>query len=138
MAIPTTTENYHELMDLAEGLVLKETHDKCLHASGSLIIWGGPTDQWEEDVWMNPYTKEPVEASFWESGQPNGGPIENCIRTYQSRKWQDTDCEMKNCAFCHFPTRMNLSMRGLCPAETKLMEGYFDLFYFISGFWANH
>ena len=29
---------------------------------------------------------------------------------------------------------MNLSMRGLCAAETKVMDGYFDKFYFARGF----
>ena len=29
---------------------------KCLY-SGSLIIWGGPVDEWSEDTWVNPYTK---------------------------------------------------------------------------------
>lgn len=29
---------------------------------------------------------------------------------------------------------MNMSMRGLCASETKLMEGYYDMFYFLSGF----
>jgi len=134
IAVPVSDENYHELMDIAENIVDKDIHEKCVHASGSLIIWGGPTDEWDEDVWMNPYTKEPVEASFWEAGQPNGGQGENCIRTYLDRRWQDKSCEEQNCAFCNFPTRMNLSIRGLCASETKLMEGYYDTFYFLSGF----
>lgn len=25
--------------------------------TGSLIIWAGPTDYMEEDMWTNPYTK---------------------------------------------------------------------------------
>ena len=29
--------------------------------------------------------------------------------------------------------RMNLSIRGLCGSDTKVSEGYFDLFYFIQG-----
>jgi hypothetical protein len=29
---------------------------------------------------------------------------------------------------------MNLSLRGLCAAETKIMDGYFDKFYFAHGF----
>jgi len=29
---------------------------------------------------------------------------------------------------------MNLSMRGLCASETKIMEGFFDMFYFLKGF----
>ena len=104
---------------------------QCLHASGSLIIWGGPTDEYQEDVWVNPYTREPVDAAFWEAGQPNGGTGENCIRTYLDRRWQDKGCDEGNCAFCFFPERMNLSIRGLCASETKLMEGYYDLFYFL-------
>jgi hypothetical protein len=26
-------------------------------AAGSLIIWNGQTDQWEEGKWVNPYTR---------------------------------------------------------------------------------
>ena len=29
---------------------------------------------------------------------------------------------------------MNLTMRGLCNGDTKLMEGFFDVVYFIQGF----
>ena len=35
------------------------------------------------------------------------------------RKWNDEPCDQLNCALCHFPVRMNLSMRGLCISETK-------------------
>ena len=54
---PASDEEYHEVMDIAEKIVDKDTHEKCLHATGSLIIWGGVTDEWEEGNWMNPYTK---------------------------------------------------------------------------------
>jgi hypothetical protein len=37
------------------------------------------------------------------------------------------------CAACELPDRMNLTMRGLCPGDTKLVEGYFDINYFIQG-----
>ena len=181
---PTTDEHYHEIMDIAEGIVNKDIHEKCIHASGSLIIWAGPTDEWEEGVWVNPYTREPTAASFWEVGEPSGGEGENCIRsiilhqssfllsfifyyfiltsfhvkiiiiifnikgriiihmymifllirTYIDRRMQNKGCEEANCALCHFPERMNLSMRGLCASETKIMEGFFDMFYFLKGF----
>ena len=29
---------------------------------------------------------------FWQDGQPNGGPTQNCIRTYLDRRWQDMSC----------------------------------------------
>ena len=132
--VPETDEKYHEIMDAAEALVDRDIHEKCVHPSGNLIIWAGPTDEWEEDVWVNPYTKEPVDAAFWTAGQPNGARGENCARTYLDRRWQDTSCDQLNCALCYFPVRMNLSIRGLCESETKLMEGYFDMFYFLAGF----
>jgi len=134
IVVPQTDEKFHEIMDIAENSVDKDIHEKCVHASGSLLIWAGPVDEWEEDVWVNPYTKEPVDAGFWLTGSPNGGTLENCARTHQDRRWQDMPCDQLNCAFCYFPVRMNLSIRGLCASETKLMEGYYDLFYFISGF----
>lgn len=131
---PTNDENYHALMDTAENLVNREIHEKCLLASGSLNIWNGLTDQWEEDLWVNPYSKEPTEASFWQVGQEFGNPSENCAKTGDDRKWQVTNCNEKLCSLCHFPIAMNLSMRGLCASETKIMEGFFDMFYFVKGF----
>jgi len=131
---PLSDEHFHEIMDIAEGIVDKDVHEKCMHASGSLILWGGITDQWEEDNWVNPYTKETSGAAFWEAGSPNGGPAENCVRTYLDRRWKDVDCVERNCALCHFPSRMNLTFRGLCGSETKIMEGFFDTEYFIKGF----
>lgn len=131
---PTTDEHYHEIMDIAESIVNKDIHEKCIHASGSLIIWAGPSDEWEEGVWVNPYTKDPTAGSFWEVGEPSGGTGENCIRTYIDRKWGNKGCDEANCALCYFPQRMNLSMRGLCASETKIMEGFFDMFYFLKGF----
>ena len=35
---------------------------------------------------------------------------------------------------CQFREKMNLTMRGLCNGDTKLMEGFFDVVYFIQGF----
>jgi len=134
IVVPMTDEGFHEVMDIAEGLVDKDIHEKCMHASGSLIIWGGMTDEWEEGNWVSPYTKETSTAAFWETGSPNGGPAENCVRTYLDRRWKDVDCIERNCAFCHFERRMNLTFRGLCGSEIKKMEGYFDTIYFVYGF----
>ena len=151
MVVPNSDEEYHGQMDIAESMVDPQTHEKCLHATGALILWAGITDEYEEEVWVNPYTLEEVATNLWMPGNPNGGAKENCARTYigkfaetlnsafykqnySDRKLQDLDCYDSNCAFCHFPTRMNLSIRGLCGSDTNIMEGYFDNFYFIQGF----
>ena len=135
IALPESEEHFHTQMDIAEGLVKGEYHEKCVHSSGSLIYWVGYTDQYEEGVWMNPYSKEPMTfEGNWEPGNPNGGAAENCARTYIDRKWQDKDCSERNCALCYFPYGMNLTMRGLCQSETNLMEGFFDTSYFVAGF----
>ena len=39
-------------------------------------------DEYEEDVWVNPYTMEEVATNLWMPGNPNGGAKENCARTY--------------------------------------------------------
>jgi len=128
-------EEFHELMDNLEGIINPEIHEKCMHASGNLIVWVAATDEYEEGVWVNPQTKIPMNFDgFWETGQPNGAEGENCARTYIDRRWQDQDCASKFCAVCKFERKMNLTMRGLCPADTKLMEGFFDVVYFIQGF----
>ena len=135
IALPESEEHFHTQMDIAEGLVKGEYHEKCVHSSGSLIYWIGYTDQFEEGVWMNPYSKEPMTfEGNWEPGNPNGGAAENCARSYIDRKWQDKDCSERNCALCYFPYGMNLTMRGLCQSETNLMEGFFDTSYFVAGF----
>ena len=157
LAVPTSDENFHEIMDLAEGLVDPAIHEKCLHPTGALLIWAGPTDEWAEGQWVSPYTRQPTKAKFWDVGQPVGNGIgnatagagnvtgggggasdvgrrANCATTGLARRWQNTECGELNCALCHFPVAMNLSMRGLCAAETKLMDGYFDKFYFARGF----
>ena len=104
-------EQFHEIMDVAESIVDKEIHEKCLLGSGALVIWNGLTDEWEEGDWVNPYTKETSTGSLWQAGSPDGGNIENCIKTRQDRKWGDVDCVERNCALCHFPRRMNLTLR---------------------------
>lgn len=134
IVVPQSDEHFHEIMDIAEGIVDRDVHEKCMHASGALIIWSGITDQAEEGIWANPYTKEPSTAAFWESGSPNGGPAENCARTHLDRRWKDVDCGEKNCALCAFPERMNLTIRGLCRSEVKKMDGFYDTQYFIKGF----
>lgn len=40
----------------------------------------------------------------------------------------------RSCSACKFDMRINLTMRGFCLSETKLMEGFFDSEYFIEGF----
>ena len=84
---------------------------------------------------MNPYTKEAVDISnLWEPGSPNGEAAENCAKTNLDRKWKDATCAERNCALCHFPGAMNVTLRGLCGSETKIMEGFFDISYFLKGF----
>ena len=56
---------------------------------------------------------------IWETGSPNVGPAENCVRTYLDRRWMDVDCVERNCALCYFPERMNLTFLGLCGSEIK-------------------
>ena len=134
MAVPKTTEHYHEIMDIGESLIQGEIHEKCMHASGSLLVWIGLTDRFEEGVWADPYTKEPSEASFWDSGQPHLSEKDNCAEAYIDRRMINIGCGELACALCYFPVRMNLTMRGLCASETKLMEGFFDQQYFIRGY----
>ena len=45
-------------------------------------MWAGFTDEYEEGVWANPYSKEEVGTNLWMPGNPNGGAKENCARTY--------------------------------------------------------
>jgi len=136
MPMPASEENNHELMDIIEDLVIADIHEKCMHASGNIIIWVGIVDQFEEGVWQDPSPPNPHLQfdGFWETGQPNGGTLENCVRTYIDRRWRDQSCDESFCAVCEFPTRMNLTMRGLCASDTKLMEGFFDTEYFIEGY----
>ena len=82
MVVPSSDEEYHSQMDIAESMVDPQTHEKCLHATGALILWAGITDEYEEDVWVNPYTMEEVATNLWMPGNPNGGAKENCARTY--------------------------------------------------------
>jgi len=136
IALPQSEEDFHNQMDIAESLIQGDIHERCVHASGNLIYWIGYTDQYEEGIWMDPYTKEAMAFDgFWDPGQPNGALLENCARSYINRRWQDVDCSTRNCALCNFPTGMNLTMRGLCPSETKLMEGFFDISYFVKSFY---
>ena len=36
ISFPETDEQYHELMDIAEGMVNRDIHEKCMHASGEI------------------------------------------------------------------------------------------------------
>jgi len=133
---PINEENYHEIMDVTESLVKTDIHERCMHASGNIVVWIGASDEWEEGVWVNPYTKELLGFDgFWETSYPNGGPTQNCARSYIDRRWRDEYCDSSYCALCEFGNRMNLTLRGLCQQDVKLMEGFFDIEYFIHEFW---
>ena len=41
IAVPMTDEQYHEIMDVAESIVDRDIHEKCLLGSGALVIWNG-------------------------------------------------------------------------------------------------
>ena len=84
-------------MDVIEDLVQTDIHEKCMHASGNIIIWVGIVDQYEEGVWQDPSPPNPVLTfdGFWQTGQPNGGVGENCARTYIDRRWQDVNCDQR-------------------------------------------
>ena len=60
IAVPSSPESYHEIMDVAEQLQNKDWHEKCFAGSGALVIWAGVNDEDVEGTWVNPYTKEPV------------------------------------------------------------------------------
>ena len=101
IALPESEEHFHTQMDYAEGLVKGEYHEKCVHSSGSLIYWLGYTDQFEEGVWMNPYSKEPMTfEGNWEPGNPNGGAAENCARTYIDRRPLPSSSHAKSKLYC--------------------------------------
>ena len=64
IAVPMTDEQYHEMMDVAESIVDRDIHEKCLLGSGALVIWNGLTVAWDEGEWVNPYTKEVTTGSL--------------------------------------------------------------------------
>ena len=37
-------------MDELENIVIGDIHEKCLHASGALIVWIGATDEYEVKI----------------------------------------------------------------------------------------
>ena len=41
IATPSSTETYHEIMDIADSLKNKDIHEKCFAGSGALVIWTG-------------------------------------------------------------------------------------------------
>ena len=43
--VPDSAEQYHELKDNVEDLLVADIHERCLHASGSLLTWVGSTDK---------------------------------------------------------------------------------------------
>ena len=47
MPASDSTEEYHEVMDNLESIVVPDIHEKCLHASGALLVWVGITDEYE-------------------------------------------------------------------------------------------
>ena len=96
-------EGFHEVMDQLENIVVPEIHEKCLHASGALMVWVGATDEYnvtpnllgvgasylnicQEGVWVDSTTKDALAwEGLWMSGQPNGGTYANCARTHLDR-----------------------------------------------------
>ena len=66
MPLPITDENHHELMDVVGSLIRPEIHEKCMHASGDVIVWIGYTDERMEGVWADaqpPYDLIPFEGN---------------------------------------------------------------------------
>ena len=37
IAVPASEEGYHEIMDVAESMVNRDAHEKCMHASGQKL-----------------------------------------------------------------------------------------------------
>ncbi|XP_023331567.1 uncharacterized protein LOC111703755 [Eurytemora carolleeae] len=132
---PTSEDNFQEIMDTTENLVSGEIHERCMHASGNVIVWLGITDEYSEGLWVSSFTGEELSfPGYWEVGRPLKSDRDNCARTFVDRRWADVECKESFCSVCKFGARMNLTMRGLCKRDTKLMEGFFDTEYFISGF----
>ena len=108
-------EGFHEVMDQLENIVVPEIHEKCLHASGALMVWVGVTDAYnvnirqtlgvivgrsnicQEGVWVDSTTLDALAwEGLWMSGQPNGGTYANCARTHLDRYHEETRSEQSN------------------------------------------
>ena len=168
-------EGFHEVMDQLENIVVPEIHEKCLHASGALMVWVGVTDAYNVNIRQTEGVIHSRSFKFkYLSGRSLGrlnnegcscvgrtldvrttqrrnirqlceDPFRQVSRTFERklgqikaiREWNDEACEGRFCSACSFSKRMNLTIRGLCPSDTKLMEGNFDSEYFIDGFRNN-
>ena len=81
-------------------------------------FWLSITDEEEEGVWRDNYTKEVLQYEGpFVGGRPNGGTRENCATQISSTTWIDWLCEErfdKVFCVCSNYERHILKLRGLC------------------------
>ena len=73
-------------------------------------------------------TEQPLPKELtgaWDSGEPNGGKLENCVALRPNGKWNDMPCEKetKACTICYFQRRPLFTLRGLCKS-TNIDQRY--------------
>lgn len=93
--------------------------DSC--QGGRLFL--GATDEKEEDVWLDDFTREETGLPgkgdpYWGSGEPNGWLFQNCIVT-KGLFVSDTICHRSSCAVCRRPDNQVWTLRGICELEER-------------------
>ena len=92
--------------------------NKMLNGQFADGFWLSITDDGEEGVWKDYYTKEAIRYDGpFTGGGPNGGVKESCAVQISSTVWIDWFCEEKNhdiFCVCSNKEKRILKLRGLC------------------------
>ena len=87
---------------------------KCLILENPLA-WTGWWDQPQEGEMVSIPTSEPLSEQLfapWNSGQPNGKRMENCVSLFRNGNWRDSPCAQKMCVACQIPTTPIFALKG--------------------------
>ena len=98
-------------------------------------VWIPYTDILTENSFVNSYNGSETSRLNWESGEPDGGRLENCVACKGGKQCWDDSCGSRYPTACILPNNQYAKFRG--PASERFNQRYYFWSHDIYSMWIG-